>query len=149
MKHEVRAATVADVAVLLPLVESYWRFEGIRGFDKGRVEPLLKRLLTDPKLGGAWLATTDGKPAGYLLAVYLFSLEHGGLAAEIDEIFVSTDHRGQAHGARLLKEAETACRKAGCTKIALQLGRGNDSARRFYLQNGYNERVFDLLDKDL
>jgi hypothetical protein len=32
------------------------------------------------------VAEQDGQLVGYLLAVYLFSLERGGLMAEIDEL---------------------------------------------------------------
>ena len=39
---------------------------------------------------------------------------------------------------------------AGCTNIALQLGRANESARQFYRRKGYGERDgYELLDKDL
>ena len=85
---EIQKATTSDVAVLLPLVAEYWRFENISGFDPERVRTHLLRLLSTPKLGAGWIATVDGVAAGYLLAVYVFSLEHLGLTAEIDEFFV-------------------------------------------------------------
>jgi GNAT superfamily N-acetyltransferase len=60
------------------------------------------------------------------------------------------EHRGQAVGARLLAEAEAACRAAGCTNIALQVGRENESARCIYRRKGYTERHgYELPDKDL
>jgi GNAT superfamily N-acetyltransferase len=110
---------------------------------------VLRQPLLDPKLGRAWVALANGKPVGYLLVVFVFSLEQGGLTAEIDEIFVAPEHRDRELGARLLQTAEEGCRNAGCSSIALQLGRGNESARRFYLRKGYSERVYDLLDKGL
>ena len=81
-------AAPTDVEVLLPMVEQYWRFEAIEGFDATRMRKLLTRVLEDSNLGRAWVATLYGEPAGYLLAVYVFSLEHQGLTAEIDEFFV-------------------------------------------------------------
>lgn len=41
----------------------------------------LGRLCTQPQLGSAWITHADGAAAGYLLAVYVFSLEHHGLTA--------------------------------------------------------------------
>ena len=150
MTVDTRLATATDVPVLLALVEQYWRFEGIEGFDPDRIGSVLRRALADEKLGRAWIADIDGTPAGYLFVVFVISLEHGGLTAEIDEFFVVPENRGQAVGARLLAEAETACRAAGCTNIALQLARENESARRFYRRMGYSERHgYELLDKDL
>ena len=152
MNHpsDIRPATPADLPLLVTLVGEYWKFEKIDGFDPERIGAVLRRMLADERLGRAWIAHVGGVPAGYLFIVFVFSIEHGGLTAEIDEFFVAAEHRGHAVGAQLLAEAETACRAAGCTNIALQLGRENESARRFYHRKGYSERHgYELLDKDL
>jgi ribosomal protein S18 acetylase RimI-like enzyme len=146
---EVRRATAEHVEALLPMIADYWRFEAIP-FDAVRVEPPLRRLLTEPRLGAGWIAYAGNTAAGYLLGVYVFSLEHRGLTAEIDELFVSAAHRGSGIGDRLLKAAEAEFRRAGCTNIALQLARDNDAARGFYRRHSYSERAgYELLDKRL
>jgi ribosomal protein S18 acetylase RimI-like enzyme len=143
-------AAEADILRILPLVQQYWRFEAIEGFEAGRIEALLRRVIADPSLGQAWLATVDGQPAGYLLAVYVFSLEHQGLTAEIDELFVSPGHRGQGLGGQLLDVAEHRFRMRGCTNVFLQVGRDNEEARAFYHSRGFrNRNGFDMVDKDL
>lgn len=87
---QVRRATTKDTPMLLPLVAAYWHFERISGFAAERVSAQLERLLSDPNLGACWVAlANDDTPVGYLLAVYVFSLEHAGLTAEIDEFFVA------------------------------------------------------------
>jgi GNAT superfamily N-acetyltransferase len=153
MEHpgaHVRAATPADVPVLLPLIEGYWRFERIDGFDRARLAAVLTRGLADERLARAWLAFVDGRPAGYLFVVFVYSLEYQGLTAEIDELFVLPEHRGRALGTRLLVAAQDVCRGTGCTKFFLQLGRANEDARRFYRRHGFTERDgYELLDKDL
>ena len=147
---EIRRAEVSDVDRLIPLVEEYWRFESISGFDRKGVEAQLTRLLSAPRLGVGWIATMGGVAEGYLLAVYVFSLEHLGLTAEIDEFFVVPARRGQGTGAALLRAAEAEFRQAGCTNVALQLSRSNDSARAFYRRYDYAERSgYELLDKML
>jgi ribosomal protein S18 acetylase RimI-like enzyme len=89
-------------------------------------------------------------PVGYLLGVYVFSLEHLGLTAEIDEFFVMPQQRGHGIGLQLLKIAEAVFVQAGCTNVSLQLSRRNDSARAFYRRQGYTERSgYELLDKML
>lgn len=146
----IAAATAADIDRLLPLVEQYWRFEAIEGFDAQRLAGLLRRVMSDASLGNVWLAEVDGNAAGYLLAVYVFSLEHQGLTAEIDEFFVLPSARGKGTGDALLKAAEAEFTARGCTNVALQLGRGNDHARVFYRAHGYRERSgYELLDKML
>jgi ribosomal protein S18 acetylase RimI-like enzyme len=146
----VLAATPAHIAAMVPLVQEYWRFEAIEGFDAAKIQQLLQRVILDPSLGRAWLATVDGKPAGYLLAAYVFSLEHQGLTAEIDELFVAAGFRGQGLGDRLLSTAEHSFRLRGCTQVFLQVGRDNDAARAFYHARGFSDRNgFAMVDKDL
>lgn len=147
---EVRRAGLGDMATLLCLVEQYWRFENITGFDPARVSPQLQRLLTLSNLGCGWLAFHEDVPAGYLLAVYVLSLEHLGLTAEIDEFFVLPEFRSRGIGDRLLHAAETAFVTAGCTNVALQLARQNESGRDFYRRHGYSARAgYELMDKVL
>jgi GNAT superfamily N-acetyltransferase len=147
---QIRLAAPRDSATLVPLVEQYWRFEAIEGFDAGRVAALLERVLADAVLGRAWLATVDGRPAGYLLAVFVFSLEYQGLTAEIDELFVAQRHRSLGLGGKLLDAAEEHFRSTGCTHVALQIGRDNEAARAFYQRRGFTGRNgFELVSKAL
>jgi GNAT superfamily N-acetyltransferase len=149
-KVDIRLATRADVGPLATLVEQYWRFEAIERFEATRVTNLLETLIAQPALGRAWLASVDGAPAGYLLAVYVFSLEHQGITAEIDEFFVLPQHRRLGLGGRLLSQAETLFRSNGCTQVSLQIGRDNAAARAFYRGHGYADRAgFELVDKML
>ena len=150
MSAEIRPVTAANIPALLPLVEQYWIFEDIQGFDPPSVRRELARLLGDPRLGSGWIASVKGQAVGYLLAVYAFSLEHLGLTAEIDEFFVLPSARGRRVGEELLKLAEAEFVRRQCTNVSLQLGRGNDRARVFYRRQGYGERAgFELLDKML
>jgi GNAT superfamily N-acetyltransferase len=146
----IRAASLNDVPALGILVEQYWSFEGIPGFDAHRVEELLRAALCADGRARCWLAEHAGEPAGYLLAVLVFSLEHGGMMAEIDEFFVTPACRGQGVGAALLKQAERVLQESGVRRLQLQLGSENGRARDFYVARGYAPRSsFDLWDKAL
>ena len=147
---DIRRAGTADAAALTGLVERYWEFEGIQGFEAHRVERLLQALLRDPTVGLGWVAWLDDQPVGYLLAVLVFSLEHGGRMAEIDEFFVLGPARAAGVGRRLLAAAEAALTAIGCVRVQLQLGTHNIAAREFYRRHGYLERDgYELLDKPL
>jgi ribosomal protein S18 acetylase RimI-like enzyme len=146
----IREATPNDAAAIAALVEHYWSFEDIPGFQFDRVKRLLEECLADGKVARAWMASSRGEVCGYLLAVLVFSLEHGGLMAEIDELFVSPEARESGVGLNLLRTAEDALAKAGCVRVQLQLGRQNEDARAFYQRRGYEERSdYELLDKGL
>ena len=150
MSPDIRPLTAIEIPALLPLVEQYWLYEDIAGFDPARVGRELERACADPRLASGWIASVRDKAVGYLLAVYVFSLEHLGLTAEIDEFFVLPSARGKGLGDALLQRAEAEFVQRGCTNVSLQLGRGNDGARVFYRAHGYTERAgFELLDKML
>jgi GNAT superfamily N-acetyltransferase len=147
---DIQTAAPTDIEALLPMVEEYWRFEAIEGFDATRMRSLLTRVLEDASLGRAWLARVYGEPAGYLLAVYVFSLEYQGLTAEIDEFFVLPPHRGLGLGQQMLTAAEAQFRIEGCTNVSLQLGRRNEAARKFYRRHGFEDRAgYELVSKTL
>ena len=147
---EARLATHDDLAALVRLVEEYWAFEGLDGFDAREVSAQLDYLLSDRRLGDVWVVADESRLAGYLVAVYVFSLEHKGLTAEIDEFYVLGECRGRGMGQALLAAAEARFRELHCTNVSLQLGRDNDAARVFYRDRGYADRAgFKLLDKPL
>ena len=146
----IRPAAVADIADLASLAQRYWEFESIGGFDRTRIERLLLGLLAEPQCGACWVAETDGQLCGYLLAVFMFSLEHGGLMAEIDELFVSHAMRSAGVGSQLVAQAERSLGERGLVRLQLQLGVDNERARRFYERHGFRRRAgYELLDKPL
>src|SRR6266478_2550341 len=113
----IRLATVGDIADIAALVEGYWEFESIGGFDRPRIETLLRDLLSEPERGACWVAEDDGRLYGYLLAVFMFSLEHGGLMAEIDEVFVSPEARSAGVGALMVATAERHLAERGLVRL--------------------------------
>ncbi len=128
----------------------YWAFEKIHDYDDERISDQLVHLFSKPHMGIGWLAFKETEAVGYLLAVYVFSLEHLGVTAEIDEFFVLQKYRNLGIGKRLLEVAETEFIRVGCTNISLQIAHENDAARSFYHKHGYLERTrFELLEKTL
>jgi ribosomal protein S18 acetylase RimI-like enzyme len=146
---EIRLAAVGDAAAIAALAERYWVFESIGGFDRQRIEALLRDLLSAPERGACWVAEGEGRLCGYLLAVFMFSLEHGGLMAEIDELFVSPEMRSAGVGTLLVAAAERDLAGRGLVRLQLQLAADNERARLFYERLGFLPRAYELLDKPL
>jgi ribosomal protein S18 acetylase RimI-like enzyme len=78
-----------------------------------------------------------GDLVGYLLVVVVFSLEHGGLMAEVDELFVVPEKRSLAIGAALLSEAGQRLARGGIAQLQLQLAVNNVRAKQFYEAQGF------------
>jgi GNAT superfamily N-acetyltransferase len=146
----IRFASTDDAAAIAALAERYWEFESIEGFDRLRVATLLAQLISEPQRGACWVAEAGGRLRGYLLAVFVFSLEHGGVMAEIDEVFVSDEFRSAGLGSLLVTRAERDLAERGLVRLQLQLGVHNESARRFYQRHGFLRRAgYELYDKAL
>ena len=148
---DIRRARPNDIPQLLALIRRYWDFEGIEGFTALRIELVLKALLEGPvPRGSIWVAEWQGKLAGYLILVFVMSVEHQGLMGEIDELFVLPEARGHGTGARLLAAAEADLAQRGCVRLQLQLATGNRRGRAFYERLGFAARSeYELLDKPL
>jgi GNAT superfamily N-acetyltransferase len=146
----IRAAAQGDIPQLLPLIRRYRESEGIAGFEALRLELLLKHLIGAPHSGAVLIAETDGRLVGYLVAVTMPSLEHQGLMAEIDEMFIVPEARARGVGRQLLASLEQALAARGCVRLQLQLGVANHGARAFYRRLGYEARAgYALYDKSL
>lgn len=145
---KITKARPADVPALLRLIEAYWDFECLGGFDGARLQPLLERMLAEPQLGAILIAKAETNAVGYLVLSYSLSLEFKGMVAEIDEFFVSAETRGHGAGQRLLAAAERECAHAGCTRLSLRVAAQNEAAQRFYGRHGFESRGgYRLVDK--
>jgi GNAT superfamily N-acetyltransferase len=150
MTTTVRRAIPSDAGTLARLVEQYWAFEAIENYDYGRVEGLLHDALTTPGRAACWIAEDDGHATGYVLTVFVLSLEHGGMMVEVDELFVVPEARGKGTGSALLRHAERELQQLGVVRLQLQLAVENKRGRAFYIVHGYMPRSgYELWDKDV
>lgn len=150
MQPMIRVADVADLSALTALIERYWEFERIKGFDAARITTIISDLFRAPDRGRIWIAQEGGQSVGYLVAVYLFSLEYGGLMAEIDEFFVIPEKRSLRIGSALLDAASRTMAQQGIACVQLQLGTRNPSGKRFYERHGFQSLSgYEVLTKTL
>jgi len=139
-----------SIPVLVELMRLYWEFEQIRGFDAGNAERLLTAFLKQPELGRGWIALDDRQVLGYLLCSRVFSFEHGGATAAIDEIYVIADARGRGVGKLLVGAAESAMREQGCVHIEMEVSARNVRAQHFYSLLGFSTRAgYSMMHKAL
>jgi GNAT superfamily N-acetyltransferase len=137
MSPLIRLARDSDIDAIASLVAHYWDFEKIAGFERSRTLKLLAEFLAHPDLGHCWVAEIGGDLVGYLLAVYVFSMQHGGLMAEIDEFFVLPEQRSSKIGAALLSQASQTMARDGIGQLQLQLATNNLRGKHFYEAQGF------------
>jgi ribosomal protein S18 acetylase RimI-like enzyme len=133
--------TLSTADQVMPLIETYWQHDNIVGYEPSRLRRQLAEFLSEPAYGCGWLATSGDVAVGYLLCSFVYSFEHGGLMAEIDELFVAAPYRRQGAGQALLARARTDLATRGCRCLQMQVADGNHQAQGFYTSLGFNEKT--------
>ena len=76
--YVIRPLKIRDLPQLLKLARAYWQVEKIKGFCDKRYQRVAVKILKNPSMGGVWIATAGQRIIGYLVVVFLMSLEYGG-----------------------------------------------------------------------
>lgn len=81
------------------------------------------------RIADTTVAVTDGSVAGFVMVV----------ADEVEQVYVSSDHRGSGIAATLLVTAERLVAQNGHATAWLAVVAGNARARRFYERRGWSD----------
>ena len=146
--YAIRPLKYRDLPKLLKLAHAYWKFENIQGFSPKQYQRLAVKILKNPSLGRIWIAVERNRLIGYLVVVFLMSLEYGGTAGEIDELYVESSERGRGVGGALLKAAGKTLLRKGVGQVSLRVGKSNSQGIRFYKNLGFRKRnEFLVMDR--
>lgn len=130
-----RALGPGDLAHAATWVRAYYDFDGIP-WNSG-IEPALKQLLGDSRLGRFFVFEEQEQAVGYAVLSFGFDHETGGRLGVVNDFFFSEASRGQGMGGQAMALLEEFAREEGLTFLELVVLRHNDRARRFYLRNGF------------
>ncbi len=107
------------------------------------------RVVENDRFGRIWIAQADQGSLGYLVLTFGYSLEHHGVVAFVDELFVLADARGRGLGTSALALAEAECRMLGVRTLQLEVERDNLPAQELYRRAGFKDHGRFLLTKRL
>jgi ribosomal-protein-alanine N-acetyltransferase len=97
----------------------------------------MRQLVTSPN-AVTWVAEEAGELAGF--AIVEWSGAPAEIAAYIQTLEVSHEHRRQGIGLELLRRIESSARAAGAAQIWLHVDKENTAALRLYHAEGYVQR---------
>lgn len=143
-----RDAHDKDLRLLLPMMEDFYREEGIR-WDPIRMPTAAARLLSDPSLGRVVVIERDDEALGYAVLTWGYDLEFGGRDSFLTEIYVSPPLRGRGWGRRLLEQVEGVARASGAGAIHLEVRPDNAPAVGLYRRAGYSPTGRTFLSRNL
>jgi GNAT superfamily N-acetyltransferase len=81
------------------------------------------------RIADTTVAVVDGEVAGFVMVV----------GDEVEQVYVSRDHRGSGVAGTLLSEAEQQVKANGHSEAWLAVATGNARARRFYERSGWTD----------
>ena len=130
-----RPADLGDRERLLDLMADFYAESGFV-LDRPHAEGAFTTLLGDPRLGRVWLIEQDLQVVGYVVVTFVFAMEHGGLAAWVDDLYVEPHARGAGLGTAALADVRETCAGLGVRALAVQVGRDNVAAQAVYRSAG-------------
>ena len=135
MAFSLRAATLDDLALVLPRTRALNEHEGIEISDT-LLEAALRRLLVDHSLGGVWLIHDDTAVVGYATVGFSYDLEFGGRDAYLNDLWIDEEVRGRGAGAAALELLAPELRAKNIRALHLQV-RPENPAMRLYERSGF------------
>jgi len=145
---QVRSATPDDIPTLIELMAEFYA-ESNFPLPVANARRAFESLLSDPRFGGIWIATTDDGAAGYVVLTVSFGMEFGGLRGFIDDLFVRPPARGRGVAGALLTAMTGDCAVRGVRSLNVEVGPDNDVARRVYARAGLVDSGRLLLSRAL
>ena len=142
---ELAVVGAADLPLLERLVRAYYVEDG-HTFHDDRQLPALAALAAGEPFGRAWLIQLDGRPVGYVVLSWGFSVEAGGREACLDELYLVPEVRNRGLGSRVLALVEAEARALGVRRVFLEVERHN-RAIGLYRRAGYVDHDRFLMSK--
>jgi GNAT superfamily N-acetyltransferase len=133
---EIRTAHPTDLGPILQLLRTQLEEHDIVLTGQA-LQRAAQGLIEDHSLGRILTARLGGELVGVAVISFLWTLEHGGPAAWLDEVYVQPSRRGEGIGRRLVEAAMQVARDNGCIALDLEVDAGHEAAERLYERIGF------------
>ncbi|MBK8258217.1 MAG: GNAT family N-acetyltransferase [Polyangiaceae bacterium] len=133
---QIESATLPDLPVVVELLSRQLRDHGITQ-STDTLEYALRGILEVPARGHVFVARLDGQIVGLACLSFLWTLEHGGTAVWLDELYVLPEKRGDGVGGALLRSALERARQIGAVAVDLEVDVDHARAERLYEREGF------------
>jgi ribosomal protein S18 acetylase RimI-like enzyme len=133
----IRPASLRDCEALTGLMSDQLR-EHEMPVDDARLRESVRGVLDHPERGFFLLAERpDGGTIGAAYVPFLWSLEHAGPVAWLEELYVAPRDRGMGTGAALVRSACVEAAARGCRAMDLEVDSSHEGAARLYQREGF------------
>jgi GNAT superfamily N-acetyltransferase len=139
--HSVRAATPADIPLILDLIRALATYEREPDAVKATAADLLRDGFGDHPCFECLIAESlspevQPEPAGFALFFYNYSTWRGRQGIHLEDLFVLPRFRGQGIGKTLLASVAARAAEQGCVRLQWDVLDWNQTAIDFYQSLG-------------
>lgn len=132
----VRRASPDNISTLVALMGEFYAESGFP-LPVEAASRAFAALLSDPRLGAAWILEVDGEPAGHVVLTVCFSMEYGGLRGFVDDLFVRPVFRGRGLAGRGLAALRREAEARGVRALLVETNGDDETAQRVYRRAGF------------
>lgn len=132
----INLATEADQEAVVRLLLTQLHEQGITA-QTAELTAAIEGVPQHPERGVLFVAKVAGAPVGVAYLAFTWTLEHGGKAAWLEEMYVVPEHRGKGIGRKLLKALCDYAMAQGCAAVDLEVGSAQQRATHLYAREGF------------
>lgn len=133
---QIESATITDLPMVVELLSRQLRDHGITQ-STTTLEHAVGGILEVPERGHVLIARLDGEIVGLACLSFMWTLEHGGTAVWLDELYVLPEKRGGGLGKALLRSALERARQIGAVAVDLEVDVDHARAEHLYEREGF------------
>jgi GNAT superfamily N-acetyltransferase len=133
---EIRQPRQAELADLAALLVRQLREHG-NELPDAALSAAAAGMIAHPQRGRFLVAREGDAMVGFAALSFLWTLERGGRAAWLDELYVIPERRGHGFGNALLQAALRVAREAGALAVDLEIETGHERAASLYQRAGF------------
>jgi ribosomal protein S18 acetylase RimI-like enzyme len=146
---EFHALTAPDIELIVPMMQDFYAIDNYP-IEPETTKKLFKTFIDNPDLGSCWLISHDEIIVGYVILTYIYSFEHQGRIAFLDELYLNKNARGKGIAKVALKFVHNQARQNNLKIIYLEIETHNEVAKNLYLSNDFmihNRQLMKLVTK--
>jgi GNAT superfamily N-acetyltransferase len=129
-------ASPEHLAAILRLLSTQLREHHIEISD-AKLEVAVRGVIENPGRGLILAAFLDGRCAGVAYVSFVWTLEHGGCSAWLEELYVDPGLRNAGIGTTLLRAVLDECESFGCAALDLEIDVDHEKVRSLYERHDF------------
>lgn len=136
--YTIKAAALADMPQLISMIlQMYEEETDVEPMTPEKAAALTQHLLTNPDHGKMYLIYENAasSAAGYFIVTICYNVEHAGIIANLEDLFILPEYRGRGLGQTCLEYVEK--EYAHAVALKLEVSPSNHGAQKLYRKNGY------------